>query len=365
MQQAIALPLPRGARVPAYHEPVQIGSDEALARRAARGDEAAFEELVVRHQDKLYTLALRVTLSEADAYDCVQEGLIAAWRALPRFRGDARFSTWMYRIVVRKAYDAIDRRRRTPEPVEELHAVAPEAQPEARLDLIAALEGLEPGLPRRRRRLRHPRDVDGAGRRDAGAADGHGQVAPSPGPRAARPGPRAGQDGMTEHDHDEIARRLRESGTVPAPERLRAEVMDQVRAEPRLRPARRSFLTPAPPLRGRRGRARRARPRPLPPGRRSGSNGSSASGGGQRRRDGAVAGSRGRRARASPAARISAIFGIPHAALQKLALAPHVKAHASAARRGRPRRPVLRDSTSTGSGCARSRSARAAPTPSA
>ena len=83
MQQAIALPLPRAARAPAYHEPVQIGSDEALARRAARGDEAAFEELVVRHQDKLYTLALRVTLSEADAYDCVQEGLIAAWRALP------------------------------------------------------------------------------------------------------------------------------------------------------------------------------------------------------------------------------------------------------------------------------------------
>jgi len=144
MQQAFAFPLPRAARVAPYHEPVQIGSDEALARRAGRGDERAFEELVVRHQDKLYTLALRVTLSEADAYDCVQEGLIAAWRALPRFRGDARFSTWMYRIVLRKAYDAIERRRRTPEPVEELRAVAPETQPETRLDLIAALAGLDP-----------------------------------------------------------------------------------------------------------------------------------------------------------------------------------------------------------------------------
>ena len=144
MQHALAFPLPRATRVAPYHEPVQIGSDEALARRAARGDERAFEELVVRHQDKLYTLALRVTLSEADAYDCVQEGLIAAWRALPRFRGDARFSTWMYRIVVRKAYDAIERRRRTPEPVEELQAVAPETQPEARLDLIAALGDLDP-----------------------------------------------------------------------------------------------------------------------------------------------------------------------------------------------------------------------------
>jgi hypothetical protein len=52
---------------------------------------------------------------------------------------------------------------------------------------------------------------------------------------------------MTEHDHDDIARRLRESGTVPAPERLRGEVMDQVRAEPRLRRSRRWFLTPALP----------------------------------------------------------------------------------------------------------------------
>lgn len=52
---------------------------------------------------------------------------------------------------------------------------------------------------------------------------------------------------MSEHDHDEIARRLRESGTVPAPERLRADVMDQVRAEPRPRPARRSLLRPVMP----------------------------------------------------------------------------------------------------------------------
>jgi len=48
-------------------------------------------------------------------------------------------------------------------------------------------------------------------------------------------------------DHDDIARRLRETGTVPAPERLRSEVMDQVRAEPRLRPSRRSFLRPVLP----------------------------------------------------------------------------------------------------------------------
>ena len=144
MQQAVALPLPRTRASPAYHGPVQIASDEALARRAARGDEGAFEQLVVRHQDRLYTLALRVTLSEADAYDCVQEGLIAAWRALPRFRGEARFSTWMYRIVIRKAYDALERRRRAAEPTAELEAVAVDPPADARIDLIDALSNLEP-----------------------------------------------------------------------------------------------------------------------------------------------------------------------------------------------------------------------------
>jgi hypothetical protein len=52
---------------------------------------------------------------------------------------------------------------------------------------------------------------------------------------------------MTEQNHDEIARRLRETGTVPAPDRLRNEVMSQVRAEPRLRRRRRSFLVPVLP----------------------------------------------------------------------------------------------------------------------
>jgi RNA polymerase sigma-70 factor, ECF subfamily len=143
MADAIALPLRRPGPAAAYHERVQLQSDEALARKAAGGDTAAFEELVVRHQDRLFTLALRVTGSEADARDCVQEGLVAAWRALGRFRGDARFSTWMYRIVLRKAYDAIDRRHRLPQPVEDVHATAVTGDPADRIDLLTALHGLE------------------------------------------------------------------------------------------------------------------------------------------------------------------------------------------------------------------------------
>jgi RNA polymerase sigma-70 factor (ECF subfamily) len=123
---------------------VQIASDEVLARRAADGDESAFEELVVRYQDRLYTLALRITLSDADAYDCVQEGLVSAWRGLHNFRFDARFSTWIHRIVVRKAYDVLERRARTAEPVDEVPAVSVDSPADARLDLLSALASLEP-----------------------------------------------------------------------------------------------------------------------------------------------------------------------------------------------------------------------------
>jgi RNA polymerase sigma-70 factor (ECF subfamily) len=146
MQDAIAIPLPRAGAAAAYDGRMRLtdATDEWLAKRSARGDADAFEQLVLRYQDRLYTLALRVTLSEADARDCVQEGLISAWRAIGSFRHDARFSTWIYRIVLRKAYDVLDRRRRMPEPVEEVVAVAADRPVDERLDLIAALATLEP-----------------------------------------------------------------------------------------------------------------------------------------------------------------------------------------------------------------------------
>jgi RNA polymerase sigma-70 factor (ECF subfamily) len=135
--------VPRRDAHRAYHPAVREESDEKLARDAARGDAAAFELLVVRYQDRLYTLALRITSSEADARDCVQEGLISAWRALDKFRGDARFSTWIYRIVVRKAYDVIERRKRIPQPVEDVPAVSTSIDTSASIDLMDALAGLE------------------------------------------------------------------------------------------------------------------------------------------------------------------------------------------------------------------------------
>ena len=72
----------------------------------------AFAELVERHQTRLYTLAVRDLGSAADAEDAVQEAMIRAWRALPRFRAQASFSTWLYRICLNAISDQRSRRAR-------------------------------------------------------------------------------------------------------------------------------------------------------------------------------------------------------------------------------------------------------------
>ena len=79
--------------------------DDRLVRRAQRGDQGAFAALVDAHRHRLYTLAARELGSAADADDAVQETLIRAWRALPRFRAEASFSTWLYRICLNAVHD--------------------------------------------------------------------------------------------------------------------------------------------------------------------------------------------------------------------------------------------------------------------
>jgi len=76
-----------------------VDGDEGLARRAVAGDHAAFEALVARYQDRVYGLARRLTGSESDAEDVLQETFVSAYRRLKGFRGEAAFSTWLYRIA--------------------------------------------------------------------------------------------------------------------------------------------------------------------------------------------------------------------------------------------------------------------------
>lgn len=94
---------------PPDREPAGQGPPETeLVARAQQGDEGAFRALVEHHRDRAYATALRITGAPADAEEAAQDAFVRVWRGLPRFRGEAAFSTWLFRIVVRSA---IDRRR--------------------------------------------------------------------------------------------------------------------------------------------------------------------------------------------------------------------------------------------------------------
>ena len=84
-------------------------SDEALAKAAADGDEKAFAALITRHYDRVFRLAFRLTGARADAEDLTQDICTDLPSKIVLFRGDARFTTWLYRIVVNASHD---RRRR-------------------------------------------------------------------------------------------------------------------------------------------------------------------------------------------------------------------------------------------------------------
>jgi RNA polymerase sigma-70 factor (ECF subfamily) len=83
--------------------PATETNDEALAARAAAGDDAAFELIVTRYQSRVYRLACRLTGSEADAMDALQDTFLQVYRRLASFRGESRFGTWLYRIATNAA----------------------------------------------------------------------------------------------------------------------------------------------------------------------------------------------------------------------------------------------------------------------
>ena len=77
-------------------------ADQELVRRSQQGDLRAFEILVERHQKKMINLAFRMTGDYEEACDLVQEAFLAAFRAIKKFRGEARFSSWLYGIVLNR-----------------------------------------------------------------------------------------------------------------------------------------------------------------------------------------------------------------------------------------------------------------------
>lgn len=87
-------------------------TDEELVAIAARGDTAAFNELVKRWERPIHALAWRVLGRDEDACEICQEAFLRAFRGLGRFKGQARFSSWLYRIALNLCHDRLRRRRR-------------------------------------------------------------------------------------------------------------------------------------------------------------------------------------------------------------------------------------------------------------
>lgn len=88
-------------------------SDPSLVRRAQKGDHDAFAMLVDEHQNYVYNLALRVLKDENEALDLTQETFVRAWTALPNFRGQCQFRTWLYRITTNLCYNRLPNLRRS------------------------------------------------------------------------------------------------------------------------------------------------------------------------------------------------------------------------------------------------------------
>jgi RNA polymerase sigma-70 factor (ECF subfamily) len=93
-------------------------SDADLLARHVAGDTAAFGELVARHRDRLWAVALRTLGDREDAADAVQNALLSAYRGAASFRGGAAVTTWLHRIVVNACIDLV--RRRTARPTSAL-----------------------------------------------------------------------------------------------------------------------------------------------------------------------------------------------------------------------------------------------------
>ncbi len=125
---------------------VQRDEHELIAAAKA-GDRAAFSELVWRHQDAVHTLAVRLVGPNL-APDVTQEALIRAWRALPRFRGEAALGTWLHRITVNTAWTM--RKRAARHQAQELEDVLPDPGmgPERAGELVDVRRGLREAIAR-------------------------------------------------------------------------------------------------------------------------------------------------------------------------------------------------------------------------
>jgi len=155
-------------------------TDEALARMAADGNAVAFDEIYIRHRSFVYNVALRMTGNAADAEDLTQESFFLVFRRIGSFRGEALFTTWLYRLVVNRVKMHFRYRSSRPEvqtSYEEIpepwptvpHHIDPAEQFTDRLAIDKAVRMLPPGY--RTAFILH--DIEGYKHDDAARLSGH------------------------------------------------------------------------------------------------------------------------------------------------------------------------------------------------
>ena len=153
--------------------------EPTLVVRAQEGDASAFEELARRHQRALYRLAARVLGDPVEAEDALQEALVDAWRRIGRFRTDASFGTWMYRVVTNRCTSSLRRRRAIPVDRIDDRTAAPDS-PERSAELDAGLAELGRAvreLPDEQRVCWVLRELEGLGYAEIAQITGAGQDA--------------------------------------------------------------------------------------------------------------------------------------------------------------------------------------------
>lgn len=90
---------------------VQNTDEQRLIHQAARGEAAAFEQLMRQHEGRMYAVALRMCGNREDAQDCLQEAMLRVYRAIGGFKGQSSFATWVYRVTMNTCLDELRRRK--------------------------------------------------------------------------------------------------------------------------------------------------------------------------------------------------------------------------------------------------------------
>jgi RNA polymerase sigma-70 factor (ECF subfamily) len=145
----------------ALSKPLESEDDASLVERVQHADAAAFAVLMRRYNRRLYRTARAILKDDGAAEDAVQEGYLAAWRHVAAFRGDAQIGTWLTRVVVNQALQALRRKRREQVvvPFDE-SATAPEGNDETAMESPGAVEMPEDAMERTEMRRLIERKID-------------------------------------------------------------------------------------------------------------------------------------------------------------------------------------------------------------